>query len=204
MRKFLSLLTMLALFCFATFAQTKNITGRVTDQQGQPIPFATIKVQNSKQGVAANADGYFTIKVKPTETLVITGAGLVPKETPVGDQTNLVIQVVRQSENLSEVVVTTALGIRRNRNTLAYSAQQIGGDDLNKSAVSINPVANLSGKIAGLQITQESTMGGSTNVILRGIKSLTQSNQALFVIDGIPFDNTNQSQYGYDLGNSAC
>jgi TonB-linked SusC/RagA family outer membrane protein len=203
MRKFLSLLSMLVLLSTLSIAQTKNVTGKVTDDQGQAVPFATVRVKGSKQGVAANADGVFAIKVKPAEILVITGAGVVTKEITVGNESSLNIQIVRQTGNLSEVVVTTALGIQRKRNTLAYSAQQIGGDDLNKAAVSINPVSNLSGKIAGLQITQESTMGGSTNVILRGIKSLTQSNQALFVIDGVPFDNTNQSQYGYDMGNSA-
>ncbi len=204
MRKLLTLLPVLV-FCFiSAFAQTKNVTGRITDQQGQPVPFASVKVKGTKSGTSADADGYFLIKAKPGDVLVASGTGFNLKEATIEGDGTVVIQITRKEANLTEVVVTTALGIKRNRNTLPYSAQQITGDDLSKTAVTMNPVSNLSGKISGLQITQENSMGGSTNVILRGIKSLTQSNQALFVIDGVPYDNTNQSQQGIDLGNSGA
>ncbi|MBS1668842.1 MAG: TonB-dependent receptor plug domain-containing protein [Bacteroidetes bacterium] len=203
MRKFLSVFAVLIMFTLHALSQTKNVSGKVTDAQGQAVPFATVKVKGGSAGVAADADGNFNIKVKEGDVLLITGSGITPKEVKVGTNQRLEIQVIRKESTLNEVVVT-ALGIQRKRNTLPYAAQQITGDEMNKSAVNMNPISNLSGKIAGLQITQENSMGGSTNVILRGMKSLTQSNQALFVIDGIPFDNTNQSQQGIDLGNSAA
>jgi TonB-linked SusC/RagA family outer membrane protein len=182
-------------------ARINTVTGKIVDQQGQPVPFATVRVKGSKQGVAADADGNFSIKVNPGATLIITGANIAPKEVPVDSSPSYNIIVSRSNTSLSEVVVT-ALGIRRSRNSLPYAAQQISGSEVNKS-VTTNFVDNLSGKIAGLQITQANTMGGSTNAILRGMKSLTQSNQALFVIDGVPFDNTNHSTGGFDLGNGA-
>src|ERR1700722_10882247 len=109
MRKTLSLLSMLMLYSILTFAQQKTVTGKVVDPQGQPVPFATVRIKGARGGVSADADGNFSIKATSTETLVVTGAGIVLKEAPVGEGTALVIQVTRQSSNLDEVVVT-ALG----------------------------------------------------------------------------------------------
>jgi len=197
MRKFLSLLSVLVLCSALTYAQTKTIVGRVVDAQGQPVPFATVRIKGSKSGVSADADGKFEIKASPTTTLVITGAGIQAKEVLVGTDNVLVAQVSRQS-TLDEVVVT-ALGVRRSRNTLPYAAQQISGDEITKT-VTTNVVDNLSGKIAGLEITSSNAMGGSSNVILRGFRSLTQNNQALFIVDGVPYDATSTTGSGYDFG----
>ena len=212
MRKFLSLLSMLVLCSALTYGQTKTITGRVVDAQGQPVPFATVRIKGAKAGVSADADGKFEIKASPESTLVITGAGIQAKEVLAGSDNNLTVQVSRQS-TLDEVVVT-ALGVRRSRNSLPYAAQQISGDDINKT-ITTNLVDNMSGKVAGLEITSSNAMGGSANVILRGFRSLTQSNQALFVVDGVPYDNTSLTTYnnstskipvgtnnGYDFGSA--
>jgi TonB-linked SusC/RagA family outer membrane protein len=201
MRKILSLLSVLVLFSIWTFAQQKTVTGKVTDAQGQPIPFATVRIKGTKVGISADADGNFSIKASPSQTLVISGAGIQLKEVTVGGENHLAIQVSRQS-NLDEVVVTTAMGARRSRNTLPYAAQQISGDDVTKT-VTTNVVNNLSGKVAGLEITASNAMGGSTNAILRGFRSLTQSNQALFVVDGVPYDNSITTGGGYDFGSAA-
>jgi TonB-linked SusC/RagA family outer membrane protein len=187
-----------------TVAEAQNkISGTVKDQNGDLVPYATVKVVGSKVTVAADANAYFTIQAKTGDVLSISAVGIENTEVTVGSDPVITVTVNRVSGSIDDVVVTTALGIKRNRNTLPYAAQQISGDEMNRSAVSMNPVSNLSGKIAGLHITQENSMGGSTNVILRGIKSLTQSNQALFVVDGVPFDNSNYSAGGYDLGNSS-
>ncbi len=100
-------------------------------------------------------------------------------------------------------MVVTALGVRRSRNSLPYAAQQISGDDVTRT-VTTNVVNSLSGKIAGLQITASNAMGGSTNTILRGFRSLTQSNQALYVVDGVPYDNTITTGGGYDYGSATA
>src|SRR5579859_4762841 len=160
MRKTFSLMAALLLCSMLTLAQQKTVTGRVVDPQGQPVPFATVKVKGARGGVSADADGNFSIKVSPTQTLIITGAGIAAKEVPVGESSNLSIQVTRQSSSLDEVVVT-ALGVRRSRNSLPYAAQQISGDEVNK-VVTTNVVNNLSGKVAGLQITQSNAMGGAS------------------------------------------
>lgn len=200
MRKLFVGIMALMLFCITAFGQKKEVTGKVTDATGVPLPNASIRENGGKNGVLSNADGAFKIKVKPGSALTISVVGYQQKEVLASGDLN--ISLVLDTQNLNEVVVT-AMGIRRNRNTLPYSAQQVSGDEINKTAASMNVVSNLSGKVAGLQITQASTMGGSTNVILRGIKSLTQGNQALFVVDGVPYDNENGSQGGYDLGNAA-
>jgi TonB-linked SusC/RagA family outer membrane protein len=202
MRKILSLLSMLVLLSISTFAQQKTVTGKVTDAQGQPIPFATVRIKGTKAGISADADGNFSIKANSSQTLLISGAGIQVKEVPVGGENHLIILVTR-ANNLDEVVVTTALGARRSRNSLPYAAQQISGDDVNRT-VTTNVVNSLSGKIAGLEITASNAMGGSTNTVLRGFRSLTQSNQALYVVDGVPYDNTITTGGGYDFGSATA
>ncbi len=198
---------MLILLSTLTFAQQKVVTGKVVDPQGQPVPFATVRVKGARGGVSADADGNFSIKAAPAQTLVVTGAGIAIKEIPVGEGNGLIVQVTRQSGSLDEVIVTTALGGRRSKNTIPYATQQISGDEVTKT-VTTNVVENLSGKVAGLEITSSNAMGGSTNVILRGFRSLTQSNQALFVVDGVPYDNTSFSGIanggGYDFGSASA
>ena len=110
---------------------------------------------------------------------------------------------------LNEVVVT-ALGLTRTKNSLPYAAQQVKGEELTRVRTG-NAFSALSGKVAGLQITQGNTVGGSTNVVIRGSKSLTGNNQALFVVDGVPIDNTIKNTGtqqagggGYDYGNAAA
>ena len=103
-----------------TIAQQKTVVGRVVDPQGQPIPFATVKIKGARGGVSADADGNFSIKASPTQTLVITGTGITAKEVPVGQDNNLNVQVTRSNASLDEVVVT-ALGVKRSRNSLPYA-----------------------------------------------------------------------------------
>src|SRR5580658_8209978 len=106
MRKTFSFLAALLLCSMLTLAQQKVVTGRVLDPQGQPVPFATVKIKGAKGGVSADADGNFSIKASSTQTLIITGTGITPKEVPVGEEHSLVIQVERGNRSLDEVVVT--------------------------------------------------------------------------------------------------
>ena len=208
MRKIASLCAVLMLFSALVFAQTKTITGQVKDAKGDPIPFANITIKGSTTGTSADANGNFSIEVKEGETLVISSASFAEQEITVGASPTVAV-TLQQQGNLQEVVVT-ALGVRRAKNTLPYAAQQVKGDDITNTRTA-NVGSALSGKVSGLEIRQGNSLGGSTNIVIRGTKSLTNSNQALFVVDGVPIDNSNTNDAdqrtgrgGYDFGNAAA
>ncbi len=212
MRKIVSLLVMLLLASFV-FSQAKKISGQVKDEKGDAIPFASIKLQGTNKGTSADANGLFSLDIGDTKNpvLVISSQGFVEKTFPVGGNTFIDAQLSSTGQQLQEVVVTTALGIQRSKNKLPYAAQVVGGEDISRSR-SPNFLDNLSGRVSGLDIKQNNTLGGSVNVVLRGNKSISGSNQALFVVDGIPYDNTavasaggqRGGRGGYDYGNTAA
>jgi TonB-linked SusC/RagA family outer membrane protein len=208
MRKLASLCAMLVLCSTLAFAQTRTITGQVKDSKGDPVPFANIVIKGTNSGTSSDVNGNFKIDVKNGESLLISSASFAEQEIKVGTSATLAVTLQAQG-NLQEVVVT-ALGLRRTRNQVPYAAQQIKGDEVSKARTA-NFVQNLSGKIAGLDIKQNNTLGGSTNVVIRGNKSITGNNQALFVVDGVPFNNAitntrNQrsGRGGYDFGSAAA
>jgi TonB-linked SusC/RagA family outer membrane protein len=188
----------------------KQVTGKVTDvKDGTPLSGASVKIKGTSKGTLTDANGEFRISVSGNDVLVVSSVGYSDREVPVGDQTSLNITLT-QGENVMNEVVVTALGIRRSKNQLPYSAQQVSGAEISKTRDD-NFLSSLSGKVSGLEIRQGNTLGGSTNVVLRGFKSLTGNNQALFVVDGIPFDNSNTNtnnqltgRGGFDYGNAAA
>jgi TonB-linked SusC/RagA family outer membrane protein len=186
-----------------------TVKGKVVDGKGLTIPGANIHVKGSSITVQTDIDGSFIIKV-PTKTsiLVVSFIGMETKEVSIGSGF-LTVVLKEEGQSLNEVVVT-AFGIKRKKNILPYAAQQISGDDVNKTRLG-NVASGLSGKISGLQITQGNSVGGSVNVVVRGNKSLSGNNQALFVVDGVPVDNSNTNSAsqksgagGYDYGNAAA
>lgn len=202
MRKLFTLLPLMALMFFTAHGQVRPVQGRITDTLGQPIEGASIQIKGQDGGTVADSHGLFTLKLKKGDVVIVSAIGFIRKEVRTGTQTSLAVSLEKSSGKLDDVLITTALGIKRTRNSLPYATQQVSGDEVNKT-LNTDFVDGLSGKVAGLQITSSNITGGSNNVILRGMKSLTQSNQALFVVDGVPYDNTNQSQNLYDLGNAA-
>ena len=141
-------------------------------------------------------------------TLVFSYIGMKPLEVEIGGRS--VIDVSLQSDlvGLCEVVVT-ALGISREKKSLGYATQQVSGDAIS-TVKSSNFMNSLSGKLSGVVIKKNQNMGGSTNVIVRGSKSLQNSNQVLYVVDGVPINNNigsystqNTGGVGYDYGNAA-
>jgi TonB-linked SusC/RagA family outer membrane protein len=206
-------------FCIVqSHAQSRTVTGKVTDENGLPVDGASIQVKGSATGTAAGVQGDFSITAKPGDYLVISAINFEKQEIRVGAQTHFSVKLKRIEGTMDEVVVTTALGVKRNKNTLPYAAQQISGEAVSQNR-SNNFVSSLSGKISGLEIRQGNAMGASTNVVIRGIKSLTGNNQALFVIDGVPVDNSINNgsnktgttsgdqatgRGGYDYGNAAA
>ncbi len=209
------LFLLIVLFVFASastlLAQTKVITGTVSSAvEGEGgIPGVTIQVKGTTIGTITDLNGSFTITVPANATtLVFSYIGMKKQEVEIGSRS--VINAVMESDLLGlDEVVVTALGISREKKSLGYSVQEVGGDNISKTKES-NFVNSLSGKISGVQIMQSNTMGGSANVLIRGYKSLMNSNQALFVLDGVPIDNsiTNSDDQmgaagGYDYGNAA-
>ena len=208
MRK--NLMLLLALLGFAiAHAQSRMVSGKVTDQNNQPVEGASVVVKGTTRGTSADAQGNFSINAAPGEVLLFSSVNFSPAEITLGNETTLSVMLTRTAGQINEVVVT-ALGIRRSKNQLPYAAQQIGSEEVTRTR-SNNVISSMSGKIAGLEVRQTNTMGGSTNIVLRGYKSFTQSNQALFVVDGMPFDNSNTNTLnqiggrgGYDYGSAAA
>jgi len=171
------------------FAQTRTVSGTITDANGLPVPGATVAVKGVKGGTSTDANGKFTIHISGNAQLIVSGIGFETQELRVGDSPNVMIVLKQGNSSLSEVVVT-ALGIRRDKRLLTYSTQEVGGDAL-VGAKQDNVVNALDGKIAGVQINNSSGMpGSSTRIVIRGVSSLEGNNTALFVIDGVPMDNS--------------
>ncbi len=167
----------------------QTVKGLVTDLEGHPLAGATIRLKGSSIAKATDLNGQFEIEATSGAVLVISYTGFTSKEITLGAETNLKIELVPDQMMLNEVVVT-ALGITREKRTLGYSVTQVNGESLTQARE--NNVANaLVGKVAGLDVT--STAGGvgsATSVIIRGASSLSQTNQPLYVINGVPMENS--------------
>lgn len=211
MRKFA---LMLVLFIFAgvqvVLAQT-TITGVVTSSEdGQPIPGAAVQVKGTTIGVTTDVNGRYSLRVPAdSKVLQISFVGMTTKEVTIGTQTS--ISVVLDTEAMDiEGVVVTALGISREKKSLGYAVEEVKADELNQTR-SGNLITSLSGKVSGVNITSASgNMGGSSRITIRGIKSVAGNNQPLFVVDGVPMDNSNYNSVdtqrgagGVDYGNMA-
>ena len=189
-------------------AYAQNVTGSVTDAAtGEPLPSVSVKEKGTSNAAITNFDGNYSIKAGKGAVLVFSSMGYASQEVSATGTTMNVALAISASK-LDEVVVT-ALGISRDKKSVGYAIQEVGGAEVNK-VKDANFMSSLSGKVAGVNIRQSGTMGGSANVVIRGYKSLTGNNQALFVVDGIPISNqiTNSGDQqtgrgGYDYGNAA-
>ncbi|WP_298513083.1 SusC/RagA family TonB-linked outer membrane protein [uncultured Kordia sp.] len=182
-----------------SFAQEKEITGIVTSKSdGIPLPGANISVEGTTKGAQTDFDGKYSIKASPGDVLTFSFIGMTTKQVTVADSNVINVQLEDNQEALDAVIVT-ALGIKKERKTLTYAAQDVKGDDLTR-VKQTNPINSLSGKSAGLAITRSSSgVGGSTKVVLRG-NSSTTNNDPLYVIDGVPMlNNGNGAQPGGDI-----
>ncbi|WP_425657731.1 SusC/RagA family TonB-linked outer membrane protein [Tenacibaculum ascidiaceicola] len=205
--KFNGILTLLlALIVQISFAQEKTISGTVSDETG-PLPGVNVLKKGTTTGVETDFDGKFSIKANTGDILVFSFVGMKTIEKTVSSSNTM--NITMSSDNVLDEVVVTALGISREKKSLGYATQKIDGSQVNEAKTS-NFVNSLSGKVAGIDIKQSSTIGGSTNVIIRGYSSITGNNQALFVVDGVPINNNtyNSSDQatggdGYDYGNAA-
>lgn len=192
---------LIGMFMTGAYAQTRTVSGLVKDKEmGEPLVGVSVTVKGTKNATMTDVDGNYTIQTGPKDVLVFKYVGMKDTEETVGDRNTINVLLVPNAESLGEVVVT-AMGIKRQSETLTYSAQTVGGKDVN-DIKSINMINSLQGKSAGLQITPNSTgAGGSSKILFRGNKSISGSNQPLIVIDGVPtMTNTTSSQVASDYG----
>lgn len=195
----------LCLFCALTsYAQDRALKGRVISKtDGSGLPGANVLIKGTERGTTTNANGEFTLNSPASAVLVVSFIGHKPTEVVAGNSSSLVVTLEEDASILGEVVVT-ALGITREKKALGYSVQEVGGKQLTQARTT-NFVNSLSGKIAGVQVTgSNGAPGASSRILIRGASSIGSNNQPLFVVDGVPIDNSNfGSGTGVDYGNGA-
>lgn len=178
----------------ATVAQDdgKTVGGTVLDENGEPVIGATVTVKGTNLVTVTDIDGRFELKVPNGSILSVSYLGYTTAEVPATGE-NLTISLKPDERQLAEVVVT-ALGIRRSEKALSYNVQQVNSEQLT-TVKSANFMNSLAGKVAGVNINASSAgVGGATRVVMRGPKSINQSNQALYVVDGVPINNRNNGE----------
>lgn len=174
----------------------RDITGTVTDETGSGLPGVNVLVKGMTTGTITDTDGNYRISVPDNATtLVFSYVGYLNEEVDIAGRSVIDLQLVPDVSTLSEVVVT-ALGIEKDRKSLGYSVGEIGGEEVSQ-AKEVNFMNNLQGKVAGVNITRPASgPAGSTRVIIRGSGSITGTNQPLYVVDGVPIDNSNLGASG--------
>ncbi len=185
MRRFLSLFTMLMLCGVLAFAQSRVVTGKVTDKDGNPVSFASVKVKGTPTGVSADANGAYSLKVNPNSTLVISGAGFKETEVPVGTQSTLSTVMEKGGIDIKEVVVTSAFQTKRTLRSQSSNVQNVSDEQLNTvRATNVNNA--IAGKVAGAQVRSQSAaaLGRETTVRLRGENGLFGGSGPIYVVDG--------------------
>ena len=172
-------------FSLSIYAQ--QFSGNVTDENGIPLPGASVIVQGTNSGVVTDFDGNFSIETSMGETLIISFVGYASQSFVVNSNSSISIQLT--PDVLLDEVVVTALGISREKKSLGYAVSEISGDNVN--TIKDNNLANsLSGKVAGLQISQSGSLGSSSRIVIRGNNSLGGNTQALIVVDGMPINSS--------------
>ena len=197
---------LMGLFLFAApaFAQQKAVTGKVMDEQGTPLQGASVVIKGTTTGTITNGAGNYTIRVAPGQVLTFRYIGTLPTERTVGDANVIDVRLAHAPTTLNTVVVT-ALGQKAEVRTLGAAQQTVSGVKL-AEAQRDNFVNALEGRVAGVTVNSTSGVpGASTSITIRGVSSISSSNQPLFVIDGLPMDNKtlNTAVLGSDAPGSA-
>ena len=180
------------------------MSGKVTDDAGEGLPGVNVVIKGTTTGVTTDLDGNYRLSVDDGVTLVFSFVGFETQEVQTGSRTTIDITMSGTATELSEVVIT-AVGIERERKEIGYSVTTVDGDELTRSRTP-NFVNALSGKVAGVQVTQSGgSVGASSRVIIRGVQSINGDNQPLYVVDGVPISNRNRASVdrftGVDYGN---
>ena len=185
---------MLTVACTAS-AQNQTVKGTILGSDGLPAVGATVKVLGTTTGAITDVDGNFTLSCAPNAKIEVSYVGAKTQVVSVGNKSTINVTLKDDALTMDEVVVT-ALGIKRQARSLGYSTTKVDGSDF-ELARDPNIGNALSGKIAGVSVAGNATgPTGSSRVIIRGNSSMTGNNMPLYVVDGVPFDNTNQGSAG--------
>jgi len=189
MRKFALLLTCL-LLCgvHVVFAQSRSITGTVTDSDdGSSLPGVSVVVKGTTIGTVTDIEGKFTLSVpRDANTLRFSFVGYSPREVDITTLTVVNVALAKSAFDVDEVVVT-AMGISRATKAVGYATTTVSGEDISATQA-VNPMNAIQGKVAGVQITSAPGPGSTQNVFIRGASSFS-NNQPLYIVDGIPLIN---------------
>ena len=199
--KFSGILTLILAFVVQiTFAQDKAVSGTISDDSGMPIAGVNIIVQGTSSGTQSDFDGNYSIMVDEGASLTFSYVGYTSVSQTVGGSDTINVTLSEDVAQL-EAVVVTAQGISRQKKALGYAVSEVAGEEMEQRTE--GDVARvLSGKASGVNITSQSgTSGSATNVVIRGYTSINGNNQALFVVDGVPFSTETNAQGGYLGGN---
>ena len=194
-----TILFLLSVLIHEALAQNKTVSGRVTDATtNEGLPGVTVLVKGTQAGSATDGSGNYSIIIPDGgTTLIFSFIGYTTTERTIGNATTINVAMAVDAKQLNEVVVT-ALGVEREKRTLGYAVQNVNPQQILTSREP-NIVNALAGKVAGVQINNSSGQAGSSSrIVIRGNTSLTGNNEPLFVVDGIPIDNTNNRAVGED------
>ena len=197
--------------------QPTTVTGRVTTDATAPLAGVSVSIPSLRVGGYTDQNGQYTLTAPATSTgqtvtLVARRLGSAPDSARITLTGGIVTQDFRLAPSAAQLtgVVVTALGIEKEKKSLGVAQQTIDASAMTDNARTMNLVSALSGKIAGITVTSATTQGGSSNIVIRGQNSIGGNNQPLFVVDGIPVDNSSpnsnaarQGYGGFDLGNTA-
>ena len=183
--------------------QTKTVTGRIIDAKGEPLIGVTVIEKGTTNGAITDFDGNYSLSVPDAAVLQYSYVGYQTVEMSVAGKNVIDITMKEDTEVLEEVVVT-ALGIKRSEKALSYNVQQVNAEDITTNK-DVNFVNSLSGKVAGVNINASSSgIGGVSKVVMRGTKSIMQSSNALYVIDGVPIFSGRSNKGGTEFNSQGA
>src|SRR5690606_37195142 len=188
------------LFAEGSPLQAHRVTGVVTSgSEGFGLPGVSVIVKGTTTGTVTDQDGQYRIDVAPEDVLVFSFVGYESQEVPVGGRSVIDIVLQESIRALDEVVVT-ALGIQRAEKSLGYSVGRVDSEELTRVAQE-NFLNAMAGKVAGVTINSTGGTGSTVNIVIRGATSLSTDNQPLFVVDGVPMNNTFNNVGGFGSDN---
>ncbi|MEN8118262.1 MAG: SusC/RagA family TonB-linked outer membrane protein [Bacteroidota bacterium] len=194
MRKILVIFVMCFALLSSAYAQ-QTVTGTVTGDDGLGIPGASIIQKGTSNGTITDIDGNYTLSVPSDAVLMFSFVGMETIEEPLNGRSTIDVLLTTSAIGIDEVVVT-ALGIKREKKALGYSVTEVKGEELIENKTP-SVATMLSGKVAGVNVSSTATgSAGSTRVIIRGNSSISGNNQPLYVVDGVPIDNTQLGSAG--------